>query len=40
VKKGDTVIFSKYGAEEVKIDGIEYFLMREDQLLAVIEESK
>ncbi len=37
VKKGDTVIFSKYGAEEVKIDGVEYFLMREDQLLAVVE---
>ena len=37
VKKGDTVIFSKYGAEDVKIDGTEYFLLREDQLLAIIE---
>lgn len=40
VKKGDTVIFSRYGSEEVKIDGQEYFLLREDQLLAVIEETK
>jgi chaperonin GroES len=38
VKKGDTVIFSKYGAEEVKIDGVEYVLLREDQLLAIIQE--
>jgi len=38
VKKGDTVLFSKYGGEEFKIDGIEYFLLREDQILAVIEE--
>lgn len=38
IKKGDTVIFSKYGAEEVKIDGVEYILLREDQLLAIIKD--
>lgn len=38
LKKGDTVIFSKYGGEEVNISGTEYYLLREDQVLAVIEE--
>ena len=38
IKKGDTVIFTKFGGEEVKIDGVEYFILREDQLLAIIEE--
>jgi len=38
VKKGDTIIFSKYGGEEVLIGGTEYYLLREDQILAVIEE--
>ncbi len=36
VKKGDTVLFASYGGEEVKIDGTEYHLVREDQLLAII----
>ncbi len=36
VKIGDTVVFSKYGLDEVKIDGSNYYLLREDQVLAVI----
>ncbi len=36
VKVGDTVVFSKYGYDEVKIDGREYFILKEDSLLAVI----
>jgi len=36
VKVGDTVIFSKYGPDEIKVDGVEYFILREDSVLAVI----
>ncbi|HHT9160098.1 MAG: co-chaperone GroES [Planctomycetes bacterium GWF2_39_10] len=37
IKKGDLVIFSSYGGTEVKIDGEEYLLMSEEDILAVIE---
>lgn len=37
VKKGDKVLFASYGGTEVKIDGEEYLLMSEDEILAVIE---
>ncbi len=38
VKVGDTVLFSKYGPDEVKIDGEEYYVLREDSILAVIKK--
>jgi len=38
VKVGDTVLFSKYGGNEVKIDGQEYLIMREDDILGIIEK--
>ncbi|MEK7140016.1 MAG: co-chaperone GroES, partial [Patescibacteria group bacterium] len=37
VKKGDTILFSKYAPDEVKIDGEEYFIISESSILAVIE---
>jgi len=37
VKVGDKVLFSKYGGTEVKIDGNEYLIMRQDDVLGVIE---
>jgi chaperonin GroES len=37
VKKGDLVLFSKYAGTEVKIDGQEYLIMREDDILGIIE---
>jgi chaperonin GroES len=37
VKAGDKVLFSKYGGTEVKIDGEEHLIMREDDLLAIID---
>lgn len=37
LKVGDTVLFSKYGGTEVKIDGIDYLIMRQDDILGVIE---
>jgi len=36
VKKGDIVIFTKYGPNEVKIDGKEYLIAREDDILAIV----
>ncbi len=36
VKKGDTVLFSKYGPHEVKLDGKEYLIARQDDILAVL----
>ncbi len=38
VKKGDHILFSKYGGTDVKIDGEEYLIMREDDVLGVIEK--
>jgi chaperonin GroES len=35
VKKGDKVVFSRYGGTEVKIDGEEYLIMRESDILAI-----
>ena len=37
VKKGDRVLFSKYAGTEVQIEGDEYLIMREDDILGVIE---
>jgi chaperonin GroES len=37
VKPGDKVLFAKYSGTEVKIDGEEHLIMREDDLLAVLE---
>lgn len=36
VKVGDTVMFSKYGFDEVKIDDVEYYIVNEANILAVI----
>jgi len=36
VKKGDRVLISKYGGTEIKIDGKDYLIMREDDILGVI----
>ena len=36
VKKGDRILFSKYAGSEVNIDGKEYLIMREEDILAVI----
>src|SRR5437764_13683386 len=36
VKPGDQILFGKYTSQEVKLDGEEYLIMREDEVLAVI----
>lgn len=37
VKAGDKVLFGKYSGTEVKIDGIEHLIVREDEILGIIE---
>lgn len=37
VKVGDTVLFGKYAGTEIKVDGDELLMMREDDILAVVE---
>lgn len=36
VKSGDVILFGKYSGSEVKIDGVEYLILREDEILAVL----
>ena len=38
VKKDDTVLFGKYAGQEIKIDGNEYLIIREEEVLGVIEK--
>jgi chaperonin GroES len=37
VKAGDKILFSKYSGSDIKIDGTEHLILREDDVLAVIE---
>src|SRR2546423_10815032 len=39
VKKGDRVLFGKYSGSEIKIDGEEFLIMREDEILGIIERA-
>ena len=38
VKAGDRILFGKYSGQEIKFDGQEYLIMKEDEVLAVIED--
>ena len=38
VKVGDKILFGKYSGTEIKIDGEEHLILREDDILAVIED--
>ena len=40
VKEGDTVLFGKYAGQEIKIDGEEVLIIREEEVLGVIEDYK
>jgi len=37
VKAGDRILFGKYSGNEVKLDGIEYIIMREDDVLGILD---
>ena len=36
VKAGDTILFGKYSGQEIKLDGEEYLIMREEEILGVV----
>ena len=38
VKEGDTILFGKYSGQEIKMEGEEYLIMREEEVLGVIEK--
>ncbi|MEN8199657.1 MAG: co-chaperone GroES [Thermodesulfobacteriota bacterium] len=38
VKEGDMVLFSKYGGTDVKLDGEDFLIMREDDILGIVEK--
>jgi chaperonin GroES len=38
VKAGDRILFGKYSGTEIKIDGVEHLILREDEVLGVIEQ--
>src|SRR6202165_613701 len=40
VKAGDLILFGKYSGQEIKLDGDEFLIMREDEVLAVIENGE
>ena len=39
VKSGDTILFGKYAGSEIKLDGVEHLIIKEDDILAVVEGS-
>ena len=38
VKKGDRILFGKYAGTEIKVDGVEHLILREDEVLGVLEK--
>ena len=38
VKAGDRILFGKYSGSDIKLDGVEYMIMREDEVLGVIDK--
>jgi chaperonin GroES len=38
VKKGDRILFGKYSGTEIKVDGVEHLILREDEVLGIIEK--
>lgn len=39
VKEGDRVLFGKYAGSEIKLDGEEFLIMREDEILGIVERA-
>jgi len=38
LKSGDRILFSKYGGSEIKLDGVELLILREEEVLAIIQK--
>ena len=39
IKAGDTILFGKYSGQEVRVDGVDYLIMKEDDVLAIQERT-
>jgi len=39
VKAGDTILFGKYSGQEIKLQGVDYLIMKEDEVLAAIDDA-
>jgi chaperonin GroES len=39
VKAGDTILFGKYSGQEIKLEGVEYLIMKEEDVLAAVEDA-
>ncbi len=40
VKAGDRILFTKYSGAEIKLDGQEYLILREDEVLGIVEQTQ
>jgi chaperonin GroES len=40
VKAGDRILFGKYSGSDIKVDGQEYMIMREDEVLGILEDAQ
>jgi chaperonin GroES len=40
VKAGNVILFGKYSGQDIKLDGIEYLIVKEDEVLAVIDDAQ
>ena len=38
IKVGDTVLFGKYSGTDIKVDGVEHLILREDEILGIVEK--
>ena len=38
VKEGDRILFGKYAGNEIRVDGVEHLILREDEILGVVEK--
>jgi chaperonin GroES len=38
VKVGDRILFGKYSSSDIRVDGVDYLIMREDEILGVVEQ--
>lgn len=38
LKSGDRILFSKYGGSEIKLDGVEHLILREEEVLAIVQK--
>ena len=40
VKKGDRILFGKYSGSDIKLDGVEHLILREDEVLGILDDAR